>query len=326
MQPKQCMFLNYNYFIPGANKDGNHFRYCCVGKGKKFPTNGSIEDDYAECMKYIAIRREELGRGILGTCRDCQFLVDGVGKDKQQNSFILNSGLPGGDKCNAGCIYCDSLENKNQEKCKYGVLDIFKYVRGNFESETVYMSYASAEITVSNCCGELLDIWNKTKWRGKIFTSGIKYCGEISDLLNNADGVSLNISLDSGTAETYKKIKRVNKFDAVIDTINRYRKDKVELKYNLIHGYNSEEVEIEKFLDLCAAIGPKFVCLSNNQNEQGHLDEKLHLAEYFIEIAYKRGIKVNLTLDYFHNYTFQKIKDYVVNKPYLNDIVKFEYK
>jgi pyruvate-formate lyase-activating enzyme len=326
-QPKQCMFLNYNYFIPGANINGNHFRACCVTREKKFITTGSLSEDHKHCLDYVNTRRTELANGFLGNCVGCQFLVDGAGMDKQQFSFILNTGLPGGSRCNAACIYCDSLENKNQDKCSYSVLDIFKYVRDNIDPKTVYMSYASAEITLSEFHDELLDIWLETGWRGIVFTSGIKYSESLARLLHTTNGVSLNISLDCGTKDTYKQVKRRDKFAAVISTLRKYPNDKLELKYNLLQNHNTNEHEIECFLDLCVDINPKFICLSNNQNEKYYSEEKLVMAKFFITQAFLRGIRqVNLSLDYFDNFTLQQIKNFALNGSYPKGFVKYEYR
>ncbi|MDR0501231.1 MAG: radical SAM protein [Coriobacteriales bacterium] len=321
------MFLNYNYFIPGANANGNHFRACCVSRERKFATSGNIAKDHSLCLEYIKQRRNDLNRGNLGNCTGCQFLVDGAGEDKQQRSFIINSGLPGGSRCNAACIYCDSLENKNQSKCNYGVLDIFEYIRDNVAPQSVYLSYASAEIVLSEYCDEMLNIWEEAGWRGIIFTSGIKYNDKLRHILEVVDGVWLNVSLDCGSAATYKKIKRRNKFDAVLDTIRKYPNDRIELKYCLLEDYNSNEHEICNFLNICTEIQPKFVCLSNNKNENSFSQTKLAAALFFIKQAFSCGIKqINLTLDYFDDFTLQQIKEFALSQSYPNGFVKYEYK
>lgn len=72
----------------------------------------------------------------------------------------------------------------------------------------------------------------------------------------------MTISLDSGTRETYKKIKRVDKFDDVVNNVKRYIKEIGEefsfhliMKYIILKDMNDNKEEIDKWIDVCTSIG-----------------------------------------------------------------------
>ena len=60
----------------------------------------------------------------------------------------------------------------------------------------------------------------------------------------------MNVSLDSGSAEVYKRVKGVDGFDIVIDNLRKYDQvanKNIDLKY-IIFDLNNDIIEINKFL------------------------------------------------------------------------------
>ena len=135
-------------------------------------------------------------------------------------------------------------------------------------------------------------------------TSGINYIKEMETIFEKFDG-QITISLDSGTRETYKKIKRVDKFNDVIKNIKKYikatngTKNSIMVKYILTENYNDNHKEIDSFFKILLNLGLKQTrididyrktCIGIHEEIPEHFSE---LYEYFKERANFYGIALN---------------------------------
>ncbi len=93
-------------------------------------------------------------------------------------------------------------------------------------------------------------------------TSGLLFHTELLKGLRSGQ-VKLQISPDSGTAETYRKIKQQNGFGQVWKNIKKYCEyaSNVSVKY-IVFSYNSSKVEIDNFIELCKSSGVRNVVVS----------------------------------------------------------------
>ena len=132
------------------------------------------------------------------------------------------------------------------------------------------------------------------------------------------------VSLDSGCRKTYKKIKRVDAFDKVIENLKKYcsnpvARDNITLKYILIPTVNDNIKEFKKFLDIAKMLEIKYIAIDiearylrtmNNEIEYYYYD----LAKKMRDIARNYGCFSDI---YFHSFlqqTEEVIKQYQ-NKP-----------
>jgi wyosine [tRNA(Phe)-imidazoG37] synthetase (radical SAM superfamily) len=176
---------------------------------------------------------------------------------------------------------------------------------------------------------ELVDLFISNGTNVRIHTSAIKYSKTVENALKNNFG-SVVISLDSGSKSTYKKIKQVDKFDKVCESIKNYSNarnlsregncqssttDNVIIKYIIIPGINDNLKEIDKFFKLMKKLKIKTVALDlevqyarkyNNQDVSQHI---FLLVDYFQNQAEKYNIKVLIYS--FISYVIQKR---VINK------------
>ena len=117
--------------------------------------------------------------------------------------------------------------------------------------------------------------------------------------------VNILVSTDSGTRETYKKIKLVDKHNNVWNNIKKYAKHQqndllVKTKYIIIPRVNDNEKEIREFIDRNIEAGVKhclivveigWFCLNSaNISEQKQLIE---LYQYAKEYGKQKGINTN---------------------------------
>lgn len=211
---------------------------------------------------------EGFKKGIIpDNCKGCVHLKEQEwtdGDDQIKEIFLLHW-----LHCNCSCVYC-----VNQEMTKGKVTrrpkDSDFYNAYPIIKEALKQGHISKDLTVHCLGGEsgvlkemnkILELFIKNGLRYVYcVTSGIEYIKPIREIFKKYDG-QLVISLDSGCRETYKKIKRVDKFDDVIKNIKRYIKDsngnmnRIMLKYILTEGYNDSKEEIDKFFSLLKELG-----------------------------------------------------------------------
>ncbi len=177
--------------------------------------------------------------------------------------------------CNTACTYCvnkhltNSHHDKKIKKSEfYDLYPIVKEMIDNkiLEKESI-ITFSGGEPTVLKEFDDLLKIIaNHVEHPINVLSSGIRYNKEIEKQLKNGK-VLLVVSIDSGTRETYKQIKRVDEFKNVVNNLKKYAKASktanqyITSKYILIDKVNDNLEEIEKWLVLSRKINLKNVRL-----------------------------------------------------------------
>lgn len=104
-------------------------------------------------------------------------------------------------------------------------------------------------------------------------TSAIYYSKGIEKAIKKAPFVKFDFSMDCGSREMYKKIKRIDAFDNVIANIKRYMscspnaKNAIVAKYIIIRNVNDNVEELKKWLDVTLSLGIKFTKLEFDLRE-----------------------------------------------------------
>lgn len=217
----------------------------------------SIKDYIAAKKQYIKMLKEGI---IPKECKDCVHIEEyKETKDFNINKITLNHYT----QCNCACVYCTqgnrSFEKIKEDENKPVLYDVLKYIKELYENnlvdrEKLYIDFQGGNIS---CLKNHEDIVNAFLENGVgtiyIPTNNIIYMPVIEKLLKMKKG-EFSTALDSGTAETYKKIKQVDKFDASINNLKRYISEagpsSIILKYIVINGYNDNLKEFQKFMEL----------------------------------------------------------------------------
>ena len=139
------------------------------------------------------------------------------------------------------------------------------------KTEESCLCFGGGEPTILDDFDKLIDIFIKNGARNiRINTSGIKYSKAIEKALK-LGAMSIVISTDSGSQETYEKIKQVKCYKKVWENIRKYCKvasDKtlVKVKFIIIPNVNDTYEEIDKWFDEVVKNGVKAVSLSVEQD------------------------------------------------------------
>ena len=212
--------------------------------------------------------------------------------------------------CNAACFYCSVHSDFYNGVKKSDDYDALPYIKKLIQEERLnsdsFIAFMGGEPTMLEEFPEILRLLNSKNCRLEVLSNGIKYESAISEMLTAENNNMICISLDCGCKETYKRIKRVDKFNEVVSTIKKYIEDtgakakRVKVKYIIFPNVNDNKTEIDKFFNICKEIGVKTVARAVN-----HVESKMSTTsnkviensvikcyKYFEEQAKKLGFEL----------------------------------
>lgn len=235
-------------------------------------------------------------------CKGCKFfekqIVPNFPKEKNITFFTINHFT----KCNSNCIYCGI--GRKTEDIKYNLLPIIKQmVKNKIINDSCLFNWGGGEPTICSEFEEIAKFLHKNKLRQAINSSGIEFSNTILGGLK--DGLmSIQISPDAGTEETYKKIKRQNNFNKVWENIEKYAQfpDMLFVKY-IFFSWNANENDVKLFIQKCINAKVKNIvidCESNSANNPkspfGKINEEIiQLAILMKKLAIQNNINYQIS-------------------------------
>lgn len=253
---------------------------------------------FKEKWKYRNMMRK--GEMLPG-CVNCPFLEE---KEWDDENYIAHINFNHGLKCNQRCIYCDIYFIPPQRKpynAFPAIKDMFK--RGLIKGNT-NITIAGGEPCISQEFTDLLNIFLEHDIKPiRILSNATIYNKALEEGIRNGQ-MSMMVSVDSGTKETYLKIKRTNTYEQVWDNIKKYTSVQYEdnsvlVKYILIPGCNCQKEEIDAWLDKSIECGVKQLSLDIELDyyekfKNNISNEIVDAVKYVIEQAKARNLKLEL--------------------------------
>ena len=256
--------------------------------------------NFKEYIKQID-RIMVLNQSSKAVCDGCDFFKKQVVPPIEYNGNIKRFSMNHFTKCNADCVYCSCVVKEYD--VAFEILPIIKRFEDyGLINEDCIFNWAGGEPTIcrdfDECCSYLF----RNKRKQLINSSGIEY-NELVEKCLQKDLAKLIISPDSGTRETYLKIKRVDKFDEVWDNIKKYAKysDNFSVKY-VLFSMNSNEKDITKFIEKCIEAEVKNIAITVENNtshgDGSHFgkitDNEINMAILLKKLAEKNSIKCSV--------------------------------
>ena len=322
---KNKEYISCEYLEHGIHFHVEGIYHCCCcfhsdeNNSPVVNSSGNINIDFKKFIKQKQNDRELFRHGhIIKRCKNCFHLEK---KQWDRKNIINLISITANQKCNCDCCYCET----HKDKCLYNSipdLPVYDFIKKMYQSHIISkdcnIDFGGGEPTLHFEFEKLIDLLiDITDTRICIYTSGIKYSNAIEKLikLNRANIV---ISLDSGNAELYRKIKNVNTFDIVSKNIKRYcdvqkyttELHQVALKYIILPGINDKPEFINEFLNHakelnCHAIRTdveRHWYIENKDNNES-IKYILQLMKYIAVNAEKMGFQhfFNLTANGVYN-------------------------
>ena len=257
----------------------------------------SKEELFARMNKYISIfEKGECPQ----ECKGCYHIEE---KDWDNEQYIDYITITHFSKCNADCIYCSnssSIEERTNDM--YYIFPVLKsFIEQGIIKEGCELHIGGGEFTIYKECDEILKILSiEKKARTFVPTNAIKYSHNLFRAMNEANTYII-VSLDCGNKKLYKKIKRVDAFDKVIENLKKYAlteksQEAIRLKYIIIPTINDTLPEFKKFLKIAKSLHIRNIVIDidarySRMTEHNIAPYIINLAEKMNKIAIKQDFK-----------------------------------
>jgi uncharacterized Fe-S cluster-containing radical SAM superfamily protein len=273
------------------------FSPCCItGKAPVIKTSGSIPERLSQWQEYVTGLVDDIRCGRPNKCDKCHMLKYGFyRKSVKLDEINFGSNQPG-DVCNFKCTYCfcaNTLRTITREEgmTTYEILRQLSEMP-EYDTEDFIVQLANGEFSANKHCDEMINIFLGTKWRFNIVSNLSIYKEGLATLLKDGRIRKITTSLDSGTPETFKKVKQVDAFAKVVGNLRKYPLDNTVLlmKYIFLEDVNDNEADIDGYYELVKELGG---CVMLSSNLGAPFTEKMReLVLQIVQRAKADGIKV----------------------------------
>ena len=296
----------------------SHITPCCVSAyGKrieyedKILTVSIVRRCIQEFRSWVSKTIELLCTDKPTDCDGCTLLKWGYYPKNPEIKRIVVGGGFVDTVCNCRCIYCHQTRERSlktpQTLTGY---DIYRIGFDEFGDSIKSVVLADGEITALPHCDKLLELVIENGWSAYIVTNAIIYNEKLARILNRPNS-ALNVSIDAGTAETYRKIKGLDAFSEVLSNLERYAKvAPIELKYILLPGINDAFEDVNGFISIAKGLNVCKVILSHDSLNMAKAQDSnathISITEpqyamycYFAARCKEEGLPVFYAYDYF---------------------------
>ncbi len=202
-------------------------------------------------------------------CLKCGFLVE---KDMEDVSFdkLRYTDVQHYTICNNRCTFCYYTQQNYFVPPQYDLLkhlDVF--VKAGKVSKDCFALFNGGEPSLFKDFNKFMDFFNANGVQVELYTNGNHFSEDIYSHIARGNPIRTNISVDAGTAATYKAVHGSDKFDKVIENIARYTvaAEKsgalLQVKYIFLQE-NSNPDDVRGFVHAMLAVRPHVVLLTMN--------------------------------------------------------------
>lgn len=255
IKKKSCAYLEKSLVCDELRR----FSFCWYQTPKLLPVDykGSYDKSFE---KFVALRDKTIDQ-YEGECGKCCFLKEDYYPVKRKVRWI-NYGV--GGVCNFDCMYCKSNARTaigiDQEIPRLPqIVDYLK--RNDLLAEDYGINIAPGEPTVHPERKALFEVMRGCY--SSVVNTNLAVFNEELYRLNAERFTKLVVSIDSGTRETFKKVKGKDYFDKVCENLKIYNaagNGVTVLKYVFIPGVNDSDENVDGFAKVCLETG----CLIGN--------------------------------------------------------------
>jgi len=307
MRYKSCTHIENS-----LNFGDKSLTFCCSGNkgrpvlfayhGEGYPA-GRIEEKRRELILQLADDTCPLCHG----CPELQFR-DWPERDGRLKTLVLNHFR----ECTLDCCYCGIGSAQNQKTWrqrtdKYRFLPVLEEIRRQdlLDPQAVF-HWGGGEPTITKDFKEIVTILMDLRLRQLINTNATVYSPALEEALRRGL-VTCQVSIDSGTPETYARIKGRNLHDKVWRHVRQYAVGGTDLivKYILMDGNNTEG-EVTAFVRNCVDGGVKSIHIAANDRDlqaDAISGQTLKAAALLQVLAQRAGIRATVMAGYFQKYT-----------------------
>ena len=307
-----CMDLeHYSLIITTTCDTYKVFLTPCCEMALTRTTGDNIDNPNEAINNFIEFRRnmieenkrvyhtDDRTRIYTNQCVNCPKYIVKDWSDRSDNItfFALSMGHA---PCQSKCIYCYNgsynYELTDEGKEVYDkVFNFMKFLKTNdFINKNAYCQTSSGEISIHPYKDKILDIVDG--FNVMFLSNCFKFDQGIANHLTKSPGSYINLSIDSGTSVTWKKVKGFNNFYTVVSNLYKYRRycdqttntQQLTLKYIVMPDVNTRCQDYLGVIKLMKKLDVRNLIISRNlcYNPDNSSDEYRYLFDCIIELAY----------------------------------------
>lgn len=301
---------NFNLAIVGKIGE-DVVKICCDGDVANAPALPLSSSPRETLERFMGMRQALLSHGMRGD-RTKAIVCDGCGRYRRGEYHVsplityVNLGIYP-SPCQCRCVYCTADKTfEDSPAVREGYERVFNLLEyglkaGAFHPQA-FWQISSGEITIHPYRERLMAIMSNKN--GMFATNGFIYREEIGKILHENPGAHLQISIDSGTAASWKKVKGVDNFGEVVENLRRYHKmcthpGQIMIKYIILPGINDTEEDFTQLVGLMKELDAPNLQVSYNffaEHRGIDLMKLLMSAAYLVAICHANGIYADARL------------------------------
>ncbi len=266
-------YYSCRYLEGGLSFSFGDVRACAVvqnGRGR--PILATLSEEEAISIPALMERKAEIRaenqRDGHAACKGCPHLkLQAWGP---QNGMLDWIGITNYVICNVLCTYCwlsytdysPMKDPKHRKAQKYRIGPVIDQVLDNglLRQEAIIDWGGGGETTLNpyfDHCFRRLHAHGATQW---LHTNAVHFPTTALDLSFDPGTLRILCSVDSGTRETYNRIKQRDRFDRVVANLRRYKeRGAIVVPKFLVVDDNASKSEAEAFVSLVKNLGVKTV-------------------------------------------------------------------
>lgn len=306
IEPKK--YLSCDLIEHGFDFNVQSINFCCrtpeSGSGFKplIPGYYGEKIDWDELFSIKNAYRKQMKIEVIPECKGCVHLYE---KEWDNENYISHINFNHWITCNARCVYCclDDYVKSNKGEKHYNVYPVIKdMVDKKILRTDGNITIAGGEPTIVGEFEKLLNLLLDYGVKDiRLNTNAIKYSKAVERGIK-LGVITLVTSVDSGTKETFKQIKKVDAHNKVWDNVKKYCKVQikdyqVKTKFIIIPGVNDNQKEIDNWIQKSTDAGLKQIAVDVELNWYGenkdNLPDKLfETFKYIIDKATEKNLQI----------------------------------
>lgn len=300
---KSCKDLEKSLYVAP-----NEVRSCCQryffqgkmrGDAKLLDIRKGITPKSEDIIKARKNLFDKIQKNEAESCKSCPFLYETNERPNFDNQ-VTHLSIEHHSVCNLRCTYC-SETYYGGKRSDYDVIEFVKYlsISGAFKN-CKQVVWGGGEPTLDKSFELIVNSIEKfanPNIYHRVFTNSVRYSESLKKFLDKKL-VKIVTSIDSGTEETFKKVRGRDKFYNVFENLKLYSEQdprRVTIKYIMTEG-NTDFRELNEFVNTCIKYS------LNKCNFQISLNYKFEILEMQLlkSVIYLMGLfKKNNILKFF---------------------------
>lgn len=306
---KKKKYVSCDLIEHGLDFFTDSINFCCRIPPADNGYKKIVDNYYGEKLdwkKFFSIKRKyrnQMKKGdIIPECKNCIYLQE---KEWDNEDYISFINFNNWTICNEHCIYCWLNDEDRPHQKQYNVYPAVKdMAEKGYLRKGGHITIAGGEPCSAPEFDDLIKLFLDYDLSNiRVLTNASKYSECVEQGIKEGK-INIVVSVDSGTKETFIKVKRKDFYDRVWENIARYaavqsEPNRVKTKFIVIPGVNDSKQEIIEWINKSQQSGVFHVALDlemlyYDANKNCIPDDIYDFFEYTIKLIKENNMELEL--------------------------------